>query len=805
MPSKILLRYCQVRSCLEKWHSSPSFWKFIRRGRFLYFLILVIIASSVFFGSPIKSAKAAAVTVDTSTSNLATSDSFQRKTFYDSTNSKYWSFYYNGSAIAYKYSTDGVTWAGTDTIAENTNDFSVWQNGSTIYLVNYISGSYYVRVRKGAVESTSINWDSPVDVGAGSTTVNQFVNITQDSNNRIWLIWGNRFGGDHHPMVRQSTNPSDITTWNSMTLISFADSRTFNILPLLNGDMYAIHDSILSSKAIYGRKYTASTSTWESVETIATSSTTAKLTSAVSDTLGNIHLVYKADEAIYYKQYTSGVWGSAVTLDSNATNDNPTITIDTANNDLWTFWTRSNTIYYKKGVSPYALENWDTDPTTLYSTGTNAYITSGYHTNGSIGYLTWTNGTGSPYDVYFDTNAPAPTPTPSPGGSGVKQPMNVLNFQAQAGDSQIELMWNNQSKNFRNLKIQRKTGGYPSSATDGDNVYDASGANFTDTGLTNGITYYYTAYSYIKPGGYSLGTSTSAMPMMTAVELIDEVVDELTEFEYLPIWPQRTEEEEKEAPIESLKKEEIEFKDFDFSIKKDLDWMKILPLEEYHIFINNDFKLEINKDIFPKEIKTITSRFGSKTYEAKEIDGKYQITGKTPGLKGSYELVIEIIYQDGTTAIIKQDVLIDPYGYVFRKSRSFWDSLLQKEEYEEVRILNAKVTLYSYSQTLRDWQVWDAKEYNQINPQITNQSGEYSFMTPKGRYYLEVEKAGYKKYTSEEFEVKDEIVNKNIEIQLATSNGLIYILAVLFLVLIIIVIIIYRGRRRPVDNYIASS
>ncbi len=385
-------------------------------------------------------------------------------------------------------------------------------------------------------------------------------------------------------------------------------------------------------------------------------------------------------------------------------------------------------------------------------------------------------------------------------GPGGPEPTNVLNFHADAGNRQIVLSWTNPSS-FTAVIIQRSTSTFPGTVFDGDTVYHGSGTNHTDTDLTNDITYYYTAFGYIKPGAYASGAIAQATPFATPQDIIDDLVDDLTGLDYLPWWLRTTTDEE---PEEDIKKEDIEFKDFDFFIKKDLDWMKVLPLEEYHIFPNDDFKFEIDKDIFHKEVESINIRFGSKTYEAKVVDGKYQILGKTPGLKGSYQIVIEIVYQDGEIKTIIQDILIDPYGYIFKKSRSFWDSLLQKEEYEETRILKAEVTLYSYSQTKRDWQVWDAEEYNQINPQITNQSGEYSFMTPKGRYYLEVQKAGYKKYQSEEFEVKDEIVNKNIEIQQATSNGLIYILAVSLLVLIIIVIIIYRRRRPPVDNYMAS-
>ena len=375
-------------------------------------------------------------------------------------------------------------------------------------------------------------------------------------------------------------------------------------------------------------------------------------------------------------------------------------------------------------------------------------------------------------------------------GSSGSGPASVLNFQAQGEDSQIILTWNNPTSNFTGLRIQRTNGDYPASVMDGVNIYYGKGTSFIDAGLINEITYFYTAYSYIKPGIYSSGVSASAIPMAPEVELVEEVV-EVTDF----LTRLRRGGEGGEIPSEEIKKEDIEFSNFDFSIKRDLDWIKASSIDEYHIFTNDEFRLEIDKDIFHKEDESITLRLGSKTYEAKVVDGKYQILGKTPGLKGSYEIVIEIVYKDGEIKTITQDVLIDPYGFVFKKSRSFWDNLLNKEEYEEVRILNAQVTLYSYSQTKRDWQVWDAEEYNQVNPQITNQSGEYSFMTPKGRYYLEAQKAGYQKYKSEEFQVKDEIVNKNIELEPNVSNRVTLIVGIGLLIVISTIVVIYRRKK----------
>ncbi len=92
-------------------------------------------------------------------------------------------------------------------------------------------------------------------------------------------------------------------------------------------------------------------------------------------------------------------------------------------------------------------------------------------------------------------------------------PGNVTNFTATPGNGQVSLSWSNPSdSDFAGVKIQRKTGGYPTSHTDGTTVYNSTGEIYTDTGLTNGTTYYYKAFTYDEVPNYSSGSSDSAIP-----------------------------------------------------------------------------------------------------------------------------------------------------------------------------------------------------------------------------------------------------------------------------------------------------
>ncbi len=91
-------------------------------------------------------------------------------------------------------------------------------------------------------------------------------------------------------------------------------------------------------------------------------------------------------------------------------------------------------------------------------------------------------------------------------------PANVSSFTATPGDSQISLSWTNPGGDFTGVRILRKTGSYPADYNDGTMIYDSNGTSYVDTGLTNGITYYYRAFSHDAVLNYSSGVQISAAP-----------------------------------------------------------------------------------------------------------------------------------------------------------------------------------------------------------------------------------------------------------------------------------------------------
>ena len=81
--------------------------------------------------------------------------------------------------------------------------------------------------------------------------------------------------------------------------------------------------------------------------------------------------------------------------------------------------------------------------------------------------------------------------------------------------------------------------------------------------------------------------------------------------------------------------------------------------------------------------------------------------------------------------------ILDPSGYVY-------------EGVPENRLEGVTATVFFRSVTKNLWgddvetvNVWDAENYDQVNPQITDENGEYGWMVPSGMWQVKYEKPGY--------------------------------------------------------------
>ena len=92
-------------------------------------------------------------------------------------------------------------------------------------------------------------------------------------------------------------------------------------------------------------------------------------------------------------------------------------------------------------------------------------------------------------------------------------PGNVTGLIATIGNGRIILSWTNPAEeDFAGVRIVFSVDAAPASIDAGTQIYEGKDSTFIHTGLTNGTTYFYTAFAYDESGNFASGVSVSATP-----------------------------------------------------------------------------------------------------------------------------------------------------------------------------------------------------------------------------------------------------------------------------------------------------
>ncbi|XOB40392.1 MAG: IPT/TIG domain-containing protein [Candidatus Nealsonbacteria bacterium] len=143
-------------------------------------------------------------------------------------------------------------------------------------------------------------------------------------------------------------------------------------------------------------------------------------------------------------------------------------------------------------------------------------------------------------------------------------------------------------------------------------------------------------------------------------------------------------------------------------------------------------------------------------FQDPDKDGIYTASISIPPVPGDYIIKTSLSYIDGELKEIENQTLVDPRGYIYRLDP---DGL-------KARIINAIVTIHYFNPYTEQYELWSASAYDQKNPQITDDTGEYAFFVPEGKYYLTVSAKNYSFYQSEEFFISEGVfIHKNIELK----------------------------------------
>lgn len=99
----------------------------------------------------------------------------------------------------------------------------------------------------------------------------------------------------------------------------------------------------------------------------------------------------------------------------------------------------------------------------------------------------------------------------------------------------------------------------------------------------------------------------------------------------------------------------------------------------------------------------------------------------------------------------RQCNLIDPSGIVY-------------EAVEGNVVEGATATLYKLNEESGEWEEWNASDFEQQNPVLTNNDGAYAWLTDEGRFKVTISKEGYETQISEEFDVPPEKLGLNFRL-----------------------------------------
>jgi hypothetical protein len=196
----------------------------------------------------------------------------------------------------------------------------------------------------------------------------------------------------------------------------------------------------------------------------------------------------------------------------------------------------------------------------------------------------------------------------------------------------------------------------------------------------------------------------------------------------------------------------------------------------------------------PKNIETklVLAEF---EYADPDGDGIYSANIQTPVSEGEYEVITVMDYKDINLGKkeIRLITVVDPEGYIYEKIKN-----------SELRIAGSSVSLYWFNPQGGKAELWPAENFSQKNPQITDATGKYSFLVPPGKYYLEAEVSGYKKFRSENFDVASGGgVHQNIELRkkLSLADFSDWKSIILVLVVLLLGFNFYRDRKnRTIRN-----
>ena len=354
-------------------------------------------------------------TVATATNSSATQYPFQTKSFY--ANTRFWAYYSDGTNMVWKSTTDPTDWSGSATIIGAQKygyTFSVVFDGTYVHYAR-AERNYVLYYRRGIPESNGTITYSAAEQTVYSGLYNDhydFPQIAIDDSGYAWIGAKFRTGNYYYPYALLNANNDGTWSTSSSTKLHTDSVVSWIVKPvsLTDQKMYVIYAYATTSGGYaYGKLWTGS---FGSQETCNSNGIQVNYGISATNEGDNVHFAYLRYDTyqIRYRLRTYGgspAWGTDTLVQNSVTTSTcPSLSIETATNNVYCFWMDLPTadhiyyaIRYSSNSSWSSAVDWidESSDTILSGNNLNCFYKS---YGGYIGVL-YSTKTSSPYNLKF--------------------------------------------------------------------------------------------------------------------------------------------------------------------------------------------------------------------------------------------------------------------------------------------------------------------------------------------------------------------------------------------------------------------
>jgi|GEM_PF-613767 len=345
-------------------------------------------------------------------------------------------------------------------------------------------------------------------------------------------------------------------------------------------------------------------------------------------------------------------------------------------------------------------------------------------------------------------------------------PPTNINLIATPGDTIVNLAWTHPPEpDFAGVRLIRKLGGFPTGPYDGTLVYDGLDLTTIDTGLVNGVTYYYGAYAYDFNGNFASGALDDAMPF----GVLPPTPTSTTTTPPLPPTPTTTPPTPPTTtpplppastttpPTSSTTTPPIPSTSIQINpVYYGANGTLLLEPDSsgaYGVLANETIFVRVPIAVLGEQADGAFMIVNGQNYSLALSANGTEFTGTFSAPEtGSFFSNVSITFVSGAIAQAEDVFQIQNPGEV----------VVAEIISGITPVPGATVTLY---QIVNDQSVlWNSTPYNQTNPVLSDENGNFVFRVPNGVYYVEVAKVGYDLQRSPRITVKQNVFSNRVEL-----------------------------------------